>query len=52
MSNECCRICGINLEHQHQPLAALVAWPPALLPGDIPRPDELCDICQAWAADQ
>jgi hypothetical protein len=41
-----CRICGVNLAEQDHPLARLVAWPPALLPGDLPAEDELCRQCR------
>jgi hypothetical protein len=45
-----CRICGVNLAQQDHPLARLVAWPPALLPGDLPTREEMCRRCQALTA--
>lgn len=42
-----CRICGVNLDQQDNPLARLAAWPPCLLPGDLPAADdELCRQCR------
>lgn len=41
-----CRICGVDLDEQDNELARLVAWPPCLLPGDLPADDELCRQCQ------
>jgi hypothetical protein len=45
--SEQCRICGVNLHEQDNPLARLVSWPTCLLPGDLPADDELCRQCLA-----
>jgi hypothetical protein len=40
-----CRLCGVNLAEQDNPLARLTAWPPMLV-YPLPTKDEMCRQCQ------
>lgn len=41
-----CRICGVFIG------TGLIGMPEPLLPGDIPKRDELCDWCAATTGDE